>query len=93
MARAAQELLQRHYKDVPIHIEALKENDIDAFGNGTGIMYVHFHTNYSNSGLFISRYPIQASCMQLQPNLCFVELHLFVSFCQCVIYEILLTSV
>ena len=40
MARAAQELLQRHYKDVPIHIEALKENDIDAFGNGTGIMYV-----------------------------------------------------
>ena len=38
MARAAQELLQRHYKDVPIHIEALKENDIDAFGNGTGIM-------------------------------------------------------
>ncbi len=38
MARAAQELLQRHYQTVPIHIEALKENDIDAFGNGTGIM-------------------------------------------------------
>ena len=38
MARVAEDILRRQYPDVPIHIEAVKEPDHQAVGNGTGIM-------------------------------------------------------
>ena len=38
MAHAARNILSETYPDIPVNIEVLKEQN--AFGNGTGIMYV-----------------------------------------------------
>ena len=38
MAKSATDLIERKYKDVPIQIEAMKEPQHAAVGNGSGIM-------------------------------------------------------
>ena len=40
MAQSTQDTIKRYFGKVPIHIDAVKEQQDQAIGNGTGIMYV-----------------------------------------------------
>jgi len=38
MADTARRIIQQKYKHIPVRIEAVKDSDQAAFGNGSGIM-------------------------------------------------------